>query len=58
MKNLSVGIAYFEQGENHGTLMILDGVSYVWGTRLSRYWHVVKGVWYLYDWGTRSLILM
>ena len=44
MKNLSVGIAYFEKGENHGTLKILDGVSYVWGTRLSRYWHVVKGV--------------
>ena len=25
---LSVGIAYIEQGENHGTTMILDGVSY------------------------------
>ena len=26
--NISVGIAYIEQGENHGTTTILDGVSY------------------------------
>ena len=25
---VSVGIAYIEQGENHGTTMILDGVSH------------------------------
>ena len=30
----------------------------VWGTPLSRYCHVVKGVWYIYDWDTGSLILI
>ena len=27
-ENVSVGIAYIEQGENRGTTMTLDGVSY------------------------------
>ena len=30
----------------------------VWGSRLSRYCHVLKRVWYIYDWGTGSLILI
>ena len=58
MKNLSAGIAIIEQGEDCGTLRILDRVSYVWGTRLSRYCHVVNGVWYIYDCDTGSLVLM
>ena len=31
----------------------------VWVTRTHRYWdcHLVEGVWYIYDWDTRSSIL-
>ena len=30
----------------------------VWVSRLSRYCHVLKGVWYIYDWDTGPLILI